>query len=84
MSSFWACWGPIAGLKVKINAPRGPVSLDAYHNPIQNVYISKVEKVKHEVLGDIKINVPIKTYKEVSQFWNWKPEDFLAKGPYKR
>jgi len=71
-------------LKVKVNAPRGPVSLDKYHNPIQNVYISKVEKVNDPVLGEIKINVPIKTYKNVSQFWTWDPKDFLAGGPYKR
>jgi branched-chain amino acid transport system substrate-binding protein len=73
-----------AMLKIKVNAPRGPVSLDEYHNPIQNVYISKVEKIKHPILGDIMINVPIKTYENVSQFWTWKPEEFLARGPYKR
>lgn len=71
-------------LKVKVNAPRGPVSLDAYHNPIQNVYVSKVEKVNHPILGEIKINVPVKTYWGVSQFWKWDPKDFLAGGPYKR
>jgi branched-chain amino acid transport system substrate-binding protein len=71
-------------LKVKVNAPRGPVSLDAYHNPIQNVYVSKVEKVNHPILGEIKINVPVKTYWGVSQFWKWDSKDFLADGPYKR
>ena len=71
-------------LKIKVNAPRGPVSMDKYHNPIQNVYVSKVEKVNHPVLGEIKINVPVKTYKGVSQFWKWDPKDFLAGGPYKR
>jgi branched-chain amino acid transport system substrate-binding protein len=73
-----------AMLKIKVNAPRGPVRLDEYHNPIQNVYVSKVEKIKHPILGDIMINVPIKTYENVSQFWTWKPEEFLARGPYKR
>jgi branched-chain amino acid transport system substrate-binding protein len=29
-------------------------------------------------------NVPIKTYENVSQFWKWKPEEFLKNGPYKR
>jgi branched-chain amino acid transport system substrate-binding protein len=70
--------------EVKVNAPRGPVTLDQYANPVQNVYISKVEKIKHPILGDIKINVPIKTYKNVSQFWKWSPEKFLERGPYKR
>jgi branched-chain amino acid transport system substrate-binding protein len=69
---------------VQIKAPRGPLKLDEYDNPIQNVYVAKVEKVKHPVLGDVLINKPVKTYTAVSQFWTWKPEEFLARGPYKR
>lgn len=69
---------------VQVKAPRGPLRLDEYDNPIQNVYISKVEKVKHPILGDVLVNKPIKTYTAVSQFWTWKPEEFLARGPYKR
>ena len=68
----------------KIRAPRGPLSLDAYDNPVQNVYISKIEKIKHPVLGELLTNVPIKTYPAVSQFWTWKPEEYLKQGPYKR
>ncbi len=70
--------------KAKIIAPRGPINLDDYDNPIQNIYVSKVAKVKHPVLGEILMNVPIKTYTAVSQFWTWSPEEFLAGGPYKR
>ena len=69
---------------VQIKAPRGPLKLDEYDNPIQNVYVAKVEKIKHPVLGEVLINVPVKTYPAVSQFWTWKPEEFLARGPYKR
>ncbi len=69
---------------VEVKAPRGPVKLDAYDNPIQNVYVSKVERVNHPVLGNVLMNKPIKTYEAVSQFWTWKPEEFLARGPYKR
>jgi branched-chain amino acid transport system substrate-binding protein len=69
---------------VQIKAPRGSLKLDEYDNPIQNVYVAKVEKVKHPVLGDVLINKPVKTYPAVSQFWTWKPEEFLARGPYKR
>jgi branched-chain amino acid transport system substrate-binding protein len=69
---------------VELKAPRGPLKLDAYDNPIQNVYISKIEKRKDPVLGDVLIPVPVKTYEAVSQFWTWKPEEFLARGPYKR
>ncbi len=70
--------------KVKVNAPRGPVSLDSYGNAIQNVYVSKIVKVMDPDLGEIKINTPIKTYKAVSQFWTYDPKKFLADGPYKR
>ena len=69
---------------VSIKGPRGPLRLDAYDNPIQNVYISKIQKIKHPVLGDVLTNVPIKTYEGVSQFWTWDPKEFLARGPYKR
>ncbi len=69
---------------VQITAPRGPLKLDAYDNPIQNVYISRIQKIKHPVLGEVLTNVPIKTYPAVSQFWTWSPEEFLKGGPYKR
>src|SRR5687768_5741779 len=69
---------------VSVKAPRGPLKLDAYDNPVQNVYISRIEKIKHPVLGEVLTNVPIKTYEGVSQFWKWKPEEFLKNGPYKR
>ena len=67
-----------------IKAPRGPLKLDAFDNPIQNVYVSKIEKVKHPVVGDVLINVPVKTYEGVSQVWKWDPQEFLKRGPYKR
>ena len=67
-----------------IKAPRGPLRMDPYDNPIQNVYISRIQKIKHPVMGEVMVNVPIKTYTEVSQFWTWSPEEFLKMGPYKR
>src|SRR3990167_9005294 len=33
----------------QIKAPRGPLRLDDYDNPIQNVYIAKVQRIKHPV-----------------------------------
>jgi branched-chain amino acid transport system substrate-binding protein len=68
---------------VQVKAPRGPLKLDAYDNPIQNVYITRLQKVKHPILGDVLMNIPVKTYPAVSQFWTDKPEDFLKRGPYK-
>ena len=69
---------------VEVKAPRGPLKLDDYDNPIQNVYISRIQKIKHPVVGEVLTNVPIKTYENVSQFWTWTPEEFLKRGPYKR
>ena len=70
--------------KAKFTAPRGPIRLDEYDNPVQNVYISKVVKMKHPTLGEVKVNVPIKTYENVSQFWTWSPQEYMARGPYQR
>jgi branched-chain amino acid transport system substrate-binding protein len=67
-----------------IRAPRGTLKMDAYDNPIQNVYITKIQKINHPALGPVLVNVPIKTYESVSQFWTWTPEEFLKRGPYKR
>lgn len=66
--------------KVEVSdAPRGPVKLDAHGNPIQNIYIRKVEKKDGELW-----NTVIHTYKDVSQFWNFKPEEFLKQPVYSR
>jgi branched-chain amino acid transport system substrate-binding protein len=69
---------------VQVTAPRGPLKLDAYDNPIQNIYISRLQKVKHPILGEQLMNIPVKTYTDVSQFWTYDPEEFLKRGPYKR
>jgi len=66
--------------KVEIaDDPRGPIKLDAYGNPIQNIYIRKVERV-----GGQLQNTVIYTYPSVSQFWTYKPEDFLKHPVYDR
>ena len=59
--------------------PRGPIKLDEYNNPTQNVYILKVEKV-----GGKLQNTVIHTYPMVSQFWTYKPDDFLKSPAYDR
>ena len=59
--------------------PRGPMNLDNYGNPIQNIYIRKVEKVGGELQNKV-----IYTYPNVSQFWKSKPEDFLKQPVYSR
>jgi len=66
--------------KVEIaDAPRGPVQMDPYGNPTQNIYIRKVEKV-----GGKLQNTVIYTYPNVSQFWKYNPEEFLKQPVYSR
>ncbi|MBI2205508.1 MAG: ABC transporter substrate-binding protein [Candidatus Rokubacteria bacterium] len=66
--------------KVEVpDAPRGPVKLDAHGNPVQNIYIRKVEKKGGELW-----NTVIHTYPAVGQFWKYKPEEFLKQPVYDR
>ncbi len=67
--------------KVEIpDAPRGPVKLDGYGNPIQNVYFRKVERNRE---GELQ-NTVIVTIPAVSQFWKYNPEEFLKRPVYSR
>ena len=59
--------------------PRGPMELDAYGNPIENVYIRKVERVNGELQ-----NTVIETFPKVSQFWTYDPADYLRQPLYSR
>jgi branched-chain amino acid transport system substrate-binding protein len=59
--------------------PRGPMKMDDLGNPIQNVYIRKVERV-----GGKLQNTVIHTYPNVSQFWTYKQEEYLKQPVYDR
>ncbi len=63
------------------NSPLGkPVKLDAYGNPIYDVYIRQVKKN-----ADGKFwNVPIESYPSVSQFGKYDPATYLKQPPYSR
>src|SRR5687767_14534143 len=71
----------LAALK-KVELPdalRGPIKLDAYANPVQNIYIRKVERKDGELQ-----NTVVHTYPAVSQFWKWSPEEYLKQPAYTR
>jgi branched-chain amino acid transport system substrate-binding protein len=71
--------------RLKLDTPRGPVRFDDMRNPVQNIYIKKVEKKKmHGYDKDELWNTVIKTYPEVSQFWTYKKEEFLKQPVYSR
>jgi len=80
--------GPEQFIKImanlKIDAVRGPLSFED-RNPVQNIYIKKVEKKK--MFGydkDELWNTVIKTYPNVSQYWTYGKEKFLAQPVYSR
>jgi branched-chain amino acid transport system substrate-binding protein len=61
------------------DVPRGPVRFDDYGNPIMNIYVRKVERV-----GGRLQNTVVHTFPAVSQFWTYKPEEFLKQPVYDR
>ena len=70
---------------IKIDAVRGPVSFDELRNPVQNIYIKKVEKKKMFGYDKAELwNTVIKTYPAVSQFWTYGKDAFLKQPVYAR
>ncbi len=61
------------------DAPRGPVQFDAWGNPINNIYIRRVDIVNGQPQ-----NTVIFTYPRVSQFWTFAPAEYLKKPLYTR
>jgi branched-chain amino acid transport system substrate-binding protein len=67
---------------LKIDAVRGPVHFED-GNPVQNIYIKKVEKTKMFGYPKAELwNVVIKTYPNVSQYWTFGKEKFLKQPVY--
>jgi len=70
---------------LKIDTIRGPVYFDEFRNPVQNIYIRKVERKKMFGYPDAELwNVVIKTYPEVGQFWKYGKDEFLKQPVYSR
>ena len=63
----------------KFETCRGPVEFDQYGNVVGNIYIRKVERKDGRL-----VNRVIHTYPNVSQFWTYKPEEFLKNPVYSR
>jgi branched-chain amino acid transport system substrate-binding protein len=64
---------------LKVDTARGPVSFDHYGNVVGNVYIRKVARKEGRLVNSV-----IHTYPNVSQFWHYKPEEFLKNPVYSR
>jgi branched-chain amino acid transport system substrate-binding protein len=69
----------------KFDTLRGPVSFDDMRNPVQNIYIKKIEKKKMFGFPKEELwNTVIKTYPNVDQFGQFKKAEFLATPVYSR
>src|SRR5436190_4180751 len=64
---------------IKVDSCRGPVSFDQYGNVVGNVYIRRVVRKEGRLVNSV-----IHTYPNVSQFWTYKPEEFLKNPVYSR
>ena len=70
---------------MKFDTLRGPVAFDDMRNPVQNIYIKKVEKKKMFGYDKEELwNTVIKTYPNVSQFWTYGKDAFLKQPVYSR
>ena len=64
---------------VKAATVRGPVAFDTYGNVVGDVFIRRVERKDGRL-----VNVVERVYDNVSQFWTYKPEEFLKNPVYSR
>jgi branched-chain amino acid transport system substrate-binding protein len=59
--------------------PIGAIRLDNFGTPVLDVHIRKVERRSGKL-----VNTVINTYHDVSQFWTYDPQKFLADPAYSR
>jgi branched-chain amino acid transport system substrate-binding protein len=70
---------------ITLDSIRGPVALDDQFNPIQNIYIRKVEKTRHHGCPEAELwNTVVKTYEKVGQYWTYDKAEFLKQPVYSR
>lgn len=65
--------------KSNLQTARGPLTFDSYGNVVGDVYIREVERKDGRLVNSI-----VKTYPNISQFWNYDPKQFLANPVYSR
>ena len=65
--------------KTNIATARGNVKFDEFGNVVGDVYIRQVARKEGRLVNSV-----IKTYPNVSQFWNYDAKQFLANPVYSR
>jgi branched-chain amino acid transport system substrate-binding protein len=68
---------------VLTDTPRGPIKFDHLGNVVGTFYIRRLENTGGQY-GLKFWNKTIKTYENVSQFWDWPEQEFLAHPVYSR
>jgi branched-chain amino acid transport system substrate-binding protein len=58
---------------VRLDAPRGPVSFDAFRQAVDDLYVRRVRIVGGKARNDV-----IAAYPAVSQFWHYPPARYLT------
>jgi len=61
------------------DAPSGPIRVDEFNNAIRNFYLVKLVKKDGKIIDE-----PFHTFPEVSQFWTFDPEEFMAQPMFSR
>ncbi len=61
------------------DTPRGPLRFDHLGNVIGNFYVRHCEKINGKL-----VNMTVKTYHDVSQFWTYDEKKFLEQPVYSR
>lgn len=67
----------LAKVNLPMTARGSPLKFDDYGQGVFNVYVRKVQQS-----GSQWVNQVIFTYPQVSQFWTFTPQEFLAMKPY--
>ncbi len=63
---------------VQFAAPRGAFKFDAYNSPVHDIRVFEVSRVDGEL-----VNKPIERFENISQFYTWTPEAYMALKPYR-
>lgn len=63
------------------NSAFGPMTMDSYGNPVENVYLRQTVPAPDSSKAAVW-NVVVKTYPNVSQFWTYRPEEYLKQPVY--
>jgi branched-chain amino acid transport system substrate-binding protein len=65
------------------DSPFGPLQLDGYGDPVENIYLRKVVAVSGPADKYAKTwNVVTHVWPHVSQFWTYNPKEYLKQPVY--